>query len=172
MMTRSLKSFTRQLSAWLLAGAGLFSLGGCTTLVDNALTNAVITPDTQIRARSGTEVMGPHMIMTRQQPLQPGDREYARALADQLTVATARYRDVEVAKADGYESFPPDPPPGLGEIHYINRKRSAEEADEIDPARPGAPARRSTDASRPAFSAGWPTLTSSMRMPRTPGRRR
>ena len=113
--------------------------------IDAVITNEISTPIEEVAARDGAEAMGPHMLMTVQREERPGDRERARELADALKAGAERFRDVEDAVAVGYESFPPEPPADLQEIHYVHRKWSAAEAEEIDPERPGSLLYRRTD---------------------------
>ena len=54
-----------------------------------------------------TMASNPHMRMTAMRPATAADSARARALADTLRQALAKYRDVNVAKADGYKQFAP-----------------------------------------------------------------
>jgi len=51
--------------------------------------------------------MNPHMRMTASRPATAADSARARALADTLRRALAKYKDVSVAEADGYRMFAP-----------------------------------------------------------------
>lgn len=51
--------------------------------------------------------MNPHMRMTAARPATAADSARARALADTLRRALAKYKDVSVAEADGYRMFAP-----------------------------------------------------------------
>jgi len=114
------------------------TLGGCATLADHLIADAIITEDIELQAKPGIHVMNPHMTMTNLQPAEPGDRAKAKAIARELEANIQKYRQVEAAVADGYEPFPPEPAPDLKEIHYINRELSAQEQAAINPAKPGA----------------------------------
>lgn len=126
---------------WVQLGGILcvIALSGCASIVDDTIADAIITPDGEMQVpRDAVNVMGPHMTMTKRRLEQPGDQAQADELARQLKANIQKYRDVEVAIADGFQSFPPDPPPSLKEIHYVNRQFSAEEKEELDPAKPGS----------------------------------
>lgn len=113
-------------------------VAGCASMADEALTDAISAPASAIEARSGAEVMGPHMLMTEKRPAQPGDEQQADRMAAELREHIAQYRDVEKARADGYRSFPPNPGPDLKEVHYIHPERSRRENEEIDLEKPGS----------------------------------
>ncbi len=138
----SIKPWSLRLPRWVLGAGHLLAVGllsGCASIADNLIADAIITPDNEVKARdAGLKSMGPHMTMTRPRAPQPGDQARADALARQLEKHIGKYRDVEVAKADGYRSFPPEPPPSLKEVHYVHGSRSAEEKDALNPAQPGS----------------------------------
>ena len=134
--------------------AGPFTLFACVCLllkaigcgaVDAVIVNEISTPMEEVAARDGAEAAGPHMLMTVERGEAPGDRERAKQLAGALKAGAERFRNVEDAVAAGYESFPKDPPADLQEIHYVHRKWSQAEAEQIDPERPGALLYRRTD---------------------------
>lgn len=116
----------------------LLALGGCASMVDDAVTGAISTSASDVQARSGAERMGPHMLMTKSRPAAPGDRARAERLAETLRASITKYRDVEKAKADGYRPFPSDPPADMEEVHFVHPQLSRREAGEMDPERPGS----------------------------------
>ena len=123
-----------------VALAVLVALPGCATMIDNVVADAISAPAADVRALGGADPMpgDPHASMTRLAPERPGDRARAERLLDETRRSIARYRDVEDAVADGYESFPAAPPPDLQVIHYVHRKRSEREQKAVDPGEPGA----------------------------------
>ena len=125
-------------------------LGGCATAIDNVVTDAISAPASDVRAREGTVSMAgnPHVIMTKAQPAQPGDRARADRLADEVRRGIAPYRHVEDAVEAGYRPFPAEPPPGLKIIHYVHPERSKREAEAPDPSQPGSLLYERTDDGR------------------------
>lgn len=77
----------------------------------------------------------PHMRMTAVRKGTPADSARARAVSDTLRVAIAKYRDVKVAEAEGYELF-------LASVkdqkvyHYTKSWHAVQNAFGFDPARP------------------------------------
>lgn len=69
---------------------------------------------------SGVAVMpmGAHMDMTVKRQLEPGDRERANAILAALKSVMQKYRDVQVAQADGYVQFKPEL--RLPQAHFTN----------------------------------------------------
>ena len=67
--------------------------------------------------------MNPHMRMTASRPATAADSARARALADTLRRALARYKDVSVAEADGYKQFAPQVK--NQHVYHFTRSRAA-----------------------------------------------
>lgn len=133
-------------SVGLLCLLSAVVLTGCASMIDNAVADAIIQPDSAIKARSVSTEMGPHMLMTERQPVEADDKAYAAVLVSELRQSIERFKDVEVAKEAGYRSFPPEPGPDLKEIHYVNTDLSADEAEHINPRKPGSLLYHRTDS--------------------------
>jgi hypothetical protein len=65
----------------------------------------------------------PHMRMTASRPATAADSVRARALADTLRRALAKYKDVSVAEADGYRQFAPQVK--NQHVYHFTRNRAA-----------------------------------------------
>ena len=65
----------------------------------------------------------PHMRMTASRPATAADSARARALADTLRRALAKYKDVRVAEADGYKQFAPQVK--NQHVYHFTRNRAA-----------------------------------------------
>lgn len=86
-------------------------------------------------AMSGAMLMGPHMAMTPQWPLHPGDSARAESVLVVIRTRLARYRDVAAAEADGYREFLP----GVKRqpiYHFTSRRNALAARSDFDPARP------------------------------------
>ena len=114
------------------------ALGGCATIVDDALTGAISAPAEDVRARSAAAPMpgDPQTLMTRPTRPEAGDRARAERLLRETREAILPYRDVAAAEAAGYRMFPPEQPVPV--VHFVHREWSAAEADRINTERPGA----------------------------------
>ena len=122
-----------------LVCAGLVALSGCvTSMVDDAVAGAISAPASDVRARSGAVQMDPHVLMTRTAPPRPGDRDRAEALAERVRRAIEPFQDVRAAEAAGYRAFPPNPTRDIAVVHFVHRGLSEQEAERVDPDRPGA----------------------------------
>lgn len=85
-------------------------------------------------AMSGPMPADPHMTLT---PLRPGSRAdstRAAALVTAMRAALGKYRDVQVAQADGFRQFLPGVPQPV--YHFTNRAWALEEMLRFDPAKP------------------------------------
>ena len=60
----------------------------------------------------------PHLRLSPQRPVRPGDRQRADAIVTSLRVALGRYRDYRVAERNGYEIFHPEIPQAI--FHFTN----------------------------------------------------
>lgn len=78
--------------------------------------------------------MGPHMKMTAPRPQTPDDLARADALAKTLRAAIEKYKDYQVALADGYKPFLPQIP--QPQFHFTNYWNGFLGAFTFDPARP------------------------------------
>jgi hypothetical protein len=79
--------------------------------------------------------MNPHMRMTALRAPSAGDSARARALVDTLRRALAKYRDVEVAKADGFKQFAPKVK-NQRVYHFTRNWNAVKAAFSFDPAEP------------------------------------
>ena len=79
---------------------------------------------------------GRHMRLSPKRKARAGDREAARRLARETGRSIQRYRDVAVARRDGYRVFGDVPEARV--IHYVHLRRSRAERRRIDPERPGS----------------------------------
>ena len=79
--------------------------------------------------------MNPHMRMTALRAPSAGDSARARALVDTLRRALAKYRDVEVAKADGFKQFAPQVK-NQHVYHFTRNWNAVKAAFSFDPAEP------------------------------------
>jgi hypothetical protein len=79
---------------------------------------------------------GLHRIVSPVQPPAPGDSARAADLVATLRAATAKYRDVRVAEADGYRVFAPKLRPRV--YHYTNRRDARRSMLAFDPAHPAS----------------------------------
>lgn len=78
-----------------------------------------------------------HMRMTPRRKAKPGDRAKLRAVQRRMAKAIAKYRDIRVARRDGYIPF--GEPEGDGnEVHYVHVGRSIAENWRLKPEAPGA----------------------------------
>lgn len=76
----------------------------------------------------------PHLRMTTARAATPADRERLDRLVREVRTGLARYRDVQVAVADGYEPFLPDQP--LPVHHYSRRSHGLAAIFAFDPLKP------------------------------------
>lgn len=79
--------------------------------------------------------MNPHMRMTALRAPSAGDSARARALVDTLRRALAKYRDVEVARADGFKQFAPQLK-NQRVYHFTRNWNAVKAAFSFDPAEP------------------------------------
>jgi hypothetical protein len=85
-------------------------------------------------AMSGPMPADPHMALT---PLRAGntaDSARAAALVATMRAALGKYRDVQVAEADGFQQFLPGVPQQV--YHFTNRRWALEEMVRFDAAKP------------------------------------
>ncbi|MGC2694272.1 MAG: hypothetical protein WA738_00620 [Candidatus Angelobacter sp.] len=80
------------------------------------------------------EHMGAHMHMTELRKAQKGDSNKAQQVADQARQALERYRDYNVALADGFKIFLPNVPQKM--YHFTNWQYAIGEAFRFDPTKP------------------------------------
>lgn len=78
--------------------------------------------------------MSLHMTMTPPRPPAPGDSARAAQIVTTLRGAIAKYRDVNVALADGYKPFLPNVPQDV--YHFTKRGNGIKAAFAFDAARP------------------------------------
>ena len=79
--------------------------------------------------------MNPHMRMTALRAPAAGDSARARALADTLRRALAKYRDVKVAEADGFRQFAPRVK-NQRVYHFTRKWNAMKAAFTFDPSEP------------------------------------
>ena len=85
-------------------------------------------------AMSGPMPADPHLTLT---PLRLGrsaDSARAAALVATIRTALGKYRDVQVAQADGFQQFLPGVPQPI--YHFTNRRWALEEMVRFDPTKP------------------------------------
>ncbi len=82
----------------------------------------------------GAMVEDLHMRLTSLRPLAPGDSARAARVVAQLQAATARYRDVRAAEADGFRQFLPGVPQPV--YHFTSWRGALGAMLRFDPARP------------------------------------
>lgn len=95
------------------------------------------------------ESMGPHMIMTKLRPVQPGDKARAAAILAGAREAAKRYRDYHVAEADGYMIFMPDQHQKV--YHFVMQPNGAAARRGFDPAQPPALLYKRMTGHHPAY---------------------
>jgi hypothetical protein len=85
-------------------------------------------------AMSGPMAADPHMVLTPPRPAAAADSARAAALVAQMRVVLAKYRDVRVARADGFRQFLP----GVRQpvYHFTNWRWALEEMFRFNPAKP------------------------------------
>ncbi|QLE00219.1 hypothetical protein HX109_01060 [Galbibacter sp. BG1] len=101
----------------------------CASTVDNIVTNAISAPLSDIRVYDILMPMpnDPHMAMTKKLPEQDGDQRRADSLVEVIEKNIIRFKDIDVAKEEGYEFFPPEPPADMNIVHLVHRKYSEKE---------------------------------------------
>ena len=85
---------------------------------------------------SGAIVVSPYMKLTPERRARASDTVRAAEVVEVLRGAIAKYRDVRVAEADGYEIFAPRLPQEV--YHFTSRWRSIRESFRFDPAQPSS----------------------------------
>lgn len=80
---------------------------------------------------------GPHLTLTPVRPERPGDRARADSIAQVARVAVAKYKDVALAEADGYQRFAPQVKQQRI-YHYTSKARALKAQVGFDPAAPTA----------------------------------
>jgi len=81
--------------------------------------------------------MGAHMSMTDSRPVIAEDTKHFQQLLKTMRDSLARYKDSNVAAADGYKPFMPTVPQDI--YHFANRSvTGAEYMGDFDPKRPGS----------------------------------
>lgn len=78
----------------------------------------------------------PHMRLTPRRKAAADDARKAREIARETRKAIARYKDIKVARRDGYRPFGDGPDATI--VHYVNVPRSVAENWRLDPSKPGA----------------------------------
>jgi hypothetical protein len=78
--------------------------------------------------------MGPHMHMSTLRDLRPGDEEKAQAVVDQARQAIEKYRDYNVALADGFKIFLPNVPQKM--YHFTKWQYAMTAAFNFDATKP------------------------------------
>jgi len=82
----------------------------------------------------GHEHMGAHMHMSTLRDSQPGDQEKAQRVVEQVRQGIEKYKDSNVALADGYRIFLPNVPQKM--YHFSKWQYAAEAAFNFDPTKP------------------------------------
>ena len=85
---------------------------------------------------SGVIAVSPYIKLTPERPAKPSDTVRAAQVVEVLRGAIAKYRDVRVAEADGYEIFAPRLRQEV--YHFTSRWRSIKESFRFDPAQPSS----------------------------------
>lgn len=80
------------------------------------------------------EHMNAHMHMSTLRDPQPGDQEKAQYVVDQVRQAIEKYKDSNVALADGYKIFLPNVPQKM--YHFSKTEYAIEAAFYFDPTKP------------------------------------
>jgi hypothetical protein len=85
-------------------------------------------------AMSGPMAADPHMVLSPPRPSSAADSARAADLVAQMRVALAKYRDVRLARADGFRQFLP----GVRQpvYHFTNWRWALEEMFRFNPAKP------------------------------------
>ena len=86
------------------------------------------------RHHEGHEHMGAHMHMSSLGEPQPGDQKKAQKVVEEARAALEKYRDYNVALADGYRIFLPNIPQKM--YHFTNYQYAFDAAFAFDPTRP------------------------------------
>lgn len=113
------------------ARAAMPDMPGMTTGADTASTLDAGVNAAMSRAMPG---MSLHMTMTPPRPPAPGDSARAAQIVMTLRAAITKYRDVNVALADGYKPFLPNVPQDV--YHFTKRGNGIKAAFAFDAARP------------------------------------
>lgn len=90
-------------------------------------------------AMGGMAMKGPHdrhMRLTPRRKSRPGDRAKVREIARRTKRAIAKYKDLAVARRDGYRPFGDGPDAKI--VHFVHVWRSAAENWRLNPEKPGA----------------------------------
>jgi len=82
----------------------------------------------------GHEHMAAHMHMSALRDPQPGDEKKAQKVVEQARAALEKYRDYNVALAEGFQIFLPNVPQKM--YHFTNYKYAFDAAFAFDPTRP------------------------------------
>ncbi len=85
---------------------------------------------------SGPMVVSPYMTFTPERPATASDSARAARVAAELREAIAKYKDVRVAEADGYEIFAPRLKQEV--YHFTSTWRSIKESFRFDPTQPSS----------------------------------
>lgn len=109
---------------------------GRTVAADSTDTAAAAAADGEMGAM-GPMGSDPHMVMTPTWPLAPGDSARARALVDEVRKTLGKYRDVQVAVADGFKEFLPNVK-HQRVYHFTNWRHALAARFGFDPASPTA----------------------------------
>jgi hypothetical protein len=80
------------------------------------------------------EHMGAHMHMSALRDPEPGDQEKAQHVVDEVRVALEKYKDSDVALADGFKIFLPNIPQKM--YHFTKWQYAVGEAFRFDPSKP------------------------------------
>ncbi|MCM5663684.1 hypothetical protein [Galbibacter mesophilus] len=133
-----MKKQTYNLTFALIA---ILFLVGCASTVNNVVVNAISSPLSDIKVHDIMMPMGndPHMAMTKKLPEKSGDQRRADSLVRVIEKNIIRFKDIEVAKEEGYEFFPPEPPADMNIVHLVHRKYSDKEIKKgFDSNKPGS----------------------------------
>ncbi len=126
--------------SWALGLVGLFLMGGAVVaqhdhqgMDHNAMGSANPLEQSTAMMSNGVH-SGPHMKMTALRPLKPTDREQADQMLAIIRSSVEKYRDVNVAKADGFK--PMMEQATLKEYHFNNMANVRIAQRTFDPSRP------------------------------------
>ena len=93
-----------------------------------------LTATTESMSHEHHHEMGPHMHMSALRDLQPGDDQKAQEIVEQTRQALEKYRDYNVALAEGFKIFLPNVPQKM--YHFTRWQNAVGEAFRFDPTQP------------------------------------
>lgn len=93
-----------------------------------------LTATTESMSHQHHHEMGPHMHMSTLRGSKPGDDQKAQNVVDQAREALEKYKDYNVALADGFKIFLPNVPQKM--YHFTSWGNAVGEAFRFDPTKP------------------------------------